>query len=222
VSWDFDLLQTAVIYNCQTIFLKTTIPTYCRKYSSLQIWRQAFIYYFFIIIWTDEKSTDLTSHPSPSHADESVFILQYADRRSPGSGKHLIFDDIKSCSFPSSCCSSKYSSMYDGKFPGYVKSVPKESHRSLTCVPNFLLRFSAKINPKLLYCRNIWTYVCMNLRVFTLRNIYVALLLFYIQSIETKTEMGKKYTTKRRLQTIIRFFQETKTIRCTSTDRKRN
>lgn len=62
--------------------------------------------------------------------------------RLPGNGKHLIFDDITSCIFPSICCSSKYSSMYDGKFPGYVKSVPNESHRSLTCVPNFLLKFS--------------------------------------------------------------------------------
>jgi len=174
------------------------------------------------IIWMHERSTDLTSHPYPSHADEPVFILQNADRRSPGNGKHLIFDDMKSCNFPSSCCSSKYSSMYDGKFPGYVKSVPKESHRSLTCVPNFLLRFSAKINPKLLYCRNIWTYVFVCF--FTLRHMHITLLLFYIQSIETKTatKIGKKYTTKRHLHTIVRLFKKTKTIRCTSADRKRN
>lgn len=76
-------------------------------------------------------------------------FFTYFFQHLPGSGKHLILDDIMSWNLPSNCCSSKYSSMYDGKFPGYVKSVPNESHRSLTCVPNFLLKFSTTI--KMIY-----------------------------------------------------------------------
>lgn len=88
------------------------------------------------------KNTTQTPHRNVHQSNKS-----WHGKNGPGDGKHWtepgVMSELNGRVGAAAASSSKYSSTYAGKLPGYVKSWPNESHNSFIWLPNFLLKLSA-------------------------------------------------------------------------------